>query len=375
MRRRPPEPTPVTAIPAVRPLDVQLVPIDRLVLYDQNPRDNDPAVDAVAASIREFGWNVPIVCDAQWVIVAGHTRHKAARKLGLTEVPVFVAAHLTPAQARAYRIADNQTSNLSTWDDGKLALELMALQQLDFDLNLTGFSGDELTRLMAPEPTIGNTDPDDVPEPPAEAVAQPGDLWLLGRHRLLCGDSTDPAQVARLMNGHTARMMFTDPPWNVAIGQDANPRHRQRPGARQRRPARRGLPRPARRLRGGGRAARDWGPVLRPRGGAVAGSGRGAAGPRLPLVGDCDLGEGRIRPRPLEVPPPVRADLVRLASAGREFVRRPTGPGRRVGGAAAAAVGGAPDDEAGGAAGPGDREQLGPRGRRPRPVRRGGFRR
>jgi site-specific DNA-methyltransferase (adenine-specific) len=209
---------------------VEMRPIESITPYENNPRQNDAGVDAVAASIRAFGFRQPIVVDGDGVIVVGHTRFKAALKLGMTHVPVHVATGLTPAQLKAYRIADNQTATLSSWDDDKLPLELMALQQLDFDLNLTGFSGDELTRLMAPEPTVGHTDPDDTPEPPDTPTTQPGDLWLLGRHRLLCGDSTDPAQVARLMDGRTARMMFTDPPWNVAIGQDANPRHRQRPG-------------------------------------------------------------------------------------------------------------------------------------------------
>src|SRR5262249_48031338 len=130
----------------------------------------------------------------------------------------------------AYRIADNKTATLASFDDAKLATELMALQTAGFDLDLTGFTAAELTSLMAPEAASGLTDPDEVPEPHPQAITQPGDLWLLGGHRLLCGDSTSPAEVARLLEGQKATMLFTDPPWNVAIGGDANPRHRQRPG-------------------------------------------------------------------------------------------------------------------------------------------------
>ena len=123
---------------------VEMRPIDSIRPYENNPRQNDAAVDAVAASIREYGWRQPIVVDEDGVIIVGHTRYKAALKLGLTEVPVHVAVGLSPAQARAYRIADNQTATMSDWDEDKLPLELIELQKLNFDLNLTGFSGDEL---------------------------------------------------------------------------------------------------------------------------------------------------------------------------------------------------------------------------------------
>ncbi len=211
-------------------MDVQQRPLTTIKPYENNPRLNDQAVDAVAASIREFGFRQPIVVDEDGVIVVGHTRYKAACKLGLALVPVHVAADLTPAQRKAYRLADNQTGSLSNWDYDRLPIELADLQGLDFDLDLLGFDQDELAKLLDPGLKDGLTDPDDVPEPPAEPVTRPGDLWMLGEHKLLCGDSTDPAQVARLMGGERARMLFTDPPWNVAIGQDSNPRHRQRPG-------------------------------------------------------------------------------------------------------------------------------------------------
>ena len=156
-------------------MHVEMRPIRVIRPYENNPRLNDAAVDAVAASIREFGFRQPIVVDEDSVIIVGHTRYKAAIKLGMTEVPVHVAVGLTPAQAKAYRIADNQTAQLSGWDEDKLPLELMALQEMDFDLSLTGFSADELLRLLE-EPTEALTDADDVPEPPDEAITQPGEL-------------------------------------------------------------------------------------------------------------------------------------------------------------------------------------------------------
>src|SRR5262245_57502133 len=125
--------------------------------YENNPRHNDEAVDAVAASIREFGFRQPIVVDEEGVIIVGHTRYKAAQKLGLELVPVHVAAGLSPAQARAYRIADNQTATIATWDEDKLPLELVALQEAGFDLDLTGFSSDDLLQLLADPPTEGLT--------------------------------------------------------------------------------------------------------------------------------------------------------------------------------------------------------------------------
>src|SRR5262249_41707907 len=179
-------------------MHVEMRPIRSVKPYDQNPRVNDAAVDAVAASIRAFGVRQPIVVDEHDVIIVGHTRYKAALKLGMTEVPVHVAVGLTPAQLRAYRIADNQTATIATWDDDKLPLELAALQQEGFNLELTGFSSDELLRLLDSESNVGQCDPDAVPEPPDEAITQPGDLWLLGKHRLLCADSSKAEDVDRL---------------------------------------------------------------------------------------------------------------------------------------------------------------------------------
>jgi hypothetical protein len=149
----------------------------------------------------------------------GHARWKAARKLGLERVPVHVATDLTSEQARAYRIADNQTASIATWDYDLLPLELAELQAAQFDLDLLGFSPDELTKLLAP---AGLTDPDDVPEPPDEAVTQPGDLVILGNHRLLCGDSSKRADVDRLLDGATIHLVSTDPPYNVKVEPRSN---------------------------------------------------------------------------------------------------------------------------------------------------------
>jgi DNA modification methylase len=198
-------------------MHVEMRPISSMKPYAGNPRLNDTAVDAVADSIRAFGFRQPIVVDEDGVIIVGHTRYKAALKLGLEAVPVHVAMGLTPAQAKAYRLADNQTATFSQWDEDKLPLELALLREMDFDLSLTGFSADELQRLLEEPPAEGLTDPDDVPEPPDEPITQPGDLWVLGRHRLLCGDSSKAEDVDRLLAGAAVHLVNTDPPYNVKV--------------------------------------------------------------------------------------------------------------------------------------------------------------
>jgi DNA modification methylase len=203
-------------------MQVELRPITTIKPYAKNPRMNDQAVDAVAASIREFGFRQPIVVDEQGVIVVGHTRYKAALQLGLEQVPVHVATGLSPAQIKAYRIADNQTATLARWNEELLPLELASLQQMQFDLNLTGFSAEDLLRLLAPAPTTGLVDPDAIPEPPDEATTRPGDLWHLGRHRLLCGDSAKPEDVDHLLGGATVHLIHTDPPYNVRVEPRSN---------------------------------------------------------------------------------------------------------------------------------------------------------
>ena len=204
-------------------MDVVETPIERLVAYARNPRRNDEAVAAVAGSLAEFGWRQPIVVDEDMVILAGHTRYLAAKKLGMTTVPVHVAKGLSAAQARAYRLMDNRSHQNARWDDELLKLELEDLALEDFDLGLTGFSEAELDELLSvlddtsQSPTDdaggGNDPADDVPEPAKETVTRPGDLWVMGEHRLLCGDSTDGDAIARLMDGKRAALLFTSPPY------------------------------------------------------------------------------------------------------------------------------------------------------------------
>ena len=148
--------------------------------------------------------------------------YKAALKLGMLKVPVHVAKGLTPAQIRAYRIADNQTATLSHWQDDLLTHELLALQQMDFNLDLTGFSAEDLMRYLEGPGTDGLTDPDDIPEPPDDATTKPGDLYVLGNHRLLCGDSSKPEDVDRLLDGAAIHLVNTDPPYNVKVEPRSN---------------------------------------------------------------------------------------------------------------------------------------------------------
>jgi DNA modification methylase len=196
-------------------MQIDLWPIERVIPYHRNPRVNDSAVEAVAASIREFGFRQPIVVDTEGVIVVGHTRWKAAQKLGLMQVPVHIATDLTPEQIKAYRIADNKLNELAEWDETLLPLELADLQLLNFDLSLLGFSPDELSEWLDPGVRDGQCDPDDVPASPDVATTKPGDLWILGDHRLLCGDSTKAADVTRLLEGRRPLLMVTDPPYGV----------------------------------------------------------------------------------------------------------------------------------------------------------------
>lgn len=176
--------------------------------YENNPRHNDNAVDAVANSIREFGFKVPIVVDSEGVIVAGHTRYKAAKKLGLKTVPCIVADDLNEEQINAFRLADNKAGEIATWDLDALKVELDNIGEIDmseFGFNLDG---------IGEEPQEVQEDDFDE-EPPEEPTSKLGDIYQLGEHRLMCGDSTDAEQVAKLMDGAKADMVFTDPPYNV----------------------------------------------------------------------------------------------------------------------------------------------------------------
>jgi len=203
-------------------MDIELWDIERVKEYDRNPRCNEGAVEAVAKSIREFGFRVPVIVDAADILIAGHTRMKAARKLGLAKVPVIRADDLTPEQVKAFRITDNATADIATWDYELLPLELRDLQATDYNLDLLGFSADDLAKILDPDGTQGLTDPDDVPAPPDEAITKPGDLWVLGNHRLLCGDSSKPADVDRLLDGATIHLVNTDPPYNVGVASRSN---------------------------------------------------------------------------------------------------------------------------------------------------------
>ena len=203
-------------------MQIDLWPIQRVKPYPNNPRINDGAIEAVAGSLREFGFRQPIVVDRDGVIIVGHTRWKAAKKLALAQVPVHVATDLSPEQIKAYRIADNQTATIADWDFDLLPLELADLQAANYDLGLLGFDQDELTRIMGEQSQEGLCDPDDVPVPPDEATTQPGDLWLLGNHRLLCGNSSRPEDVDRLLGGATVHLVNTDPPYNVKVEPRSN---------------------------------------------------------------------------------------------------------------------------------------------------------
>ena len=199
-------------------------PTAKLVPYARNARTHsDAQVAQIAASIVEFGFTNPILAGGDGVIVAGHGRLAAAQKLGLEIVPVVVLEHLTPTQRRALVIADNRIAENAGWDDAMLRIELESLQLEGFDIDLTGFDADALSELLAgDEPNnAGQTDEDEAPEVPLKPVSKPGDVWLMGRHRLLCGDSTDAASFTLLMAGGQAHMVFTDPPYNVDYANSA----------------------------------------------------------------------------------------------------------------------------------------------------------
>ena len=198
-------------------MKIELVATDKVIPYARNPRHNAQAVTKVAASIREFGFRQPIVVDSDMIIIAGHTRLLAAQQLGLAKVPVHIAEGLTPAQVKAYRLADNRVAQEAEWDDELLAIELGELKDAGFELDLTGFDTIELDKLLTTA-ADGLTDEDAVPEVPENPISQLGDLWLLGNHRLLCGDSTRLDVVEQLLDGSLADMVFTDPPYNVNYG-------------------------------------------------------------------------------------------------------------------------------------------------------------
>ena len=205
-----------------------MVPVDSLIPYARNARTHsEEQIAQIAASIREFGWTNPILTDGDNGVIAGHGRLAAARKLELTEVPVIELGHLSPEQKKAYILADNRIALNSGWDEELLKLELQELQGVDFDLDLLGFGDDEIERLLNGDQVGGGlTEDDAIPEAPVDPVSRTGDLWILGNHRLLCGDSTVLSDVERLMGGQLADMAFTDPPYNVDYGNSAKDKMR-----------------------------------------------------------------------------------------------------------------------------------------------------
>jgi DNA modification methylase len=200
------------------PSEIETWPLARLKPYAKNAKTHGAEqVAKIAASMAEFGWTVPVLVDSAGEVVAGHGRIRAAEQLGLAEVPVIVLDHLTEAQKRAYRIADNKLTELGGWDDALLGEELRDLMGESFDLALTGFDDGEVARLLPGlDRTEGQGDENAIPEPPAEPVSRRGDLWQLGSHRLLCGDATVAADVACLLDGLVPRLMVTDPPYGVS---------------------------------------------------------------------------------------------------------------------------------------------------------------
>lgn len=200
---------------------IELWPVNRLQPYAKNARTHsDEQVDQIAASIREFGFTNPILVDSTDGIIAGHGRLMAAKRLALDTVPVIVLDHLTDAQRRAYILADNKLALNAGWDDALLAEELAALRDEGFDLDLVGFSDEELVDIFADPPNEGLQDPDEVPETPAQAVTVPGDVWVLGKHRIRCGDSTVATDVEALLAGVKPHLMVTDPPYGVEYSAD-----------------------------------------------------------------------------------------------------------------------------------------------------------
>ncbi|MCC6909442.1 MAG: ParB N-terminal domain-containing protein [Phycisphaerales bacterium] len=201
---------------------VELRPLAEIKPYEKNPRLNDDAVEAVMNSIQAFGWRQPIVVDGDGVIICGHTRWKAAQRLGLEKVPVHVAIDLSPEKVRAYRIADNKSAELAEWNMELLPIEMAELQGAGIDWSGLGFSADDLAKLLDPGVRDGLTDPDAIPEPPDEPITKRGDLWVLGEHRLLCGDSASAADVDRLLDGQPIHLVNTDPPYNVKVEPRSN---------------------------------------------------------------------------------------------------------------------------------------------------------
>lgn len=209
-------------------MKVKNTDINYIKAYDKNPRNNANSIDKVADSISEFGFRQPIVVDENMVVLAGHTRLLASKQLGLKKVPVHIADGLTNAQKKAYRIMDNKSSEDSEWDQDLLSLEIKDLIQDNYDLNMTGFTPEQLDALSVLTEAVleGETDEDDIPEIPKEPKSKLGDIYELGHHRLMCGDSISIDDVDKLMDGKKADMVFTDPPYGIDY-QDIKKNHKK----------------------------------------------------------------------------------------------------------------------------------------------------
>jgi len=195
------------------PTEIQIWPINKLAPYARNPRKNDAAVDRMCGSIREFGFKVPCLVRSDGEVIDGHLRLKAARKLGITDIPVILCDEWTPAQVRAFRIMVNRSATWADWDEELLKIELLDLQASDYELALTGFDTKEIDDLILDD----TPDEDAAPPLPAIPVTKPGDLWLCGPHRVLCGDATDPEVVSRLLGERKPFLMVTDPPYGIEL--------------------------------------------------------------------------------------------------------------------------------------------------------------
>ncbi len=201
---------------------LEMIAISEIKPYEKNPRKNESAVDAVAASIKEFGFRSPVILDKSRTIICGHTRYKAAQKLGLERIPAIVVSDLPAAKVRALRVADNQTSSLAEWAFDLLGEELGSLSELGLDLGSFGFDDDFLTTHLTTMPDYEDEAVDEVPEPPDAAITKPGELIILGDHRLLCGDSSKPVDLDRLLSGQQIHLVNTDPPYNVNVEPRSN---------------------------------------------------------------------------------------------------------------------------------------------------------
>jgi ParB-like chromosome segregation protein Spo0J len=195
-------------------LEIEIWSINRLVFYARNPRKNDAAVDRMCSSIREFGFKIPVLARSDGEVVDGHLRLKAARKLGITDVPVILCDEWTPAQVKAFRVMVNRSVTWADWDEDLLALELQELKESDFDLDLTGFDPGEIDSLLALEDDERANATPPLPDSP---VSRPGDLWLLGPHHVLSGDATSAETVAPLLAERKPRLMVTDPPYGIEL--------------------------------------------------------------------------------------------------------------------------------------------------------------